>query len=202
MLTIAIIDLLCFRNFNVCAKNDDRGNQKSFPIMASYVRIESLLFIQNSTCIEMRFIRFSWIFCNDKHITFFNDSYRFEGKIIFNPSKENICNLNAIKYKKYWCCCFESYVTSFLEYLSGGENMKSRILLPHFHVWVCRAWSVLIWGESFLFKTAHADEFKGKMMFKDSLMSHNCWCSDVLQVCESIWSNDVKGAFKTKSVVR
>ena len=59
MLTIAIIDLLCFRNFNVCAKNDDRGNQKSFPIMASYVRIESLLFIQNSTCIEMRFIRFS-----------------------------------------------------------------------------------------------------------------------------------------------
>ena len=58
---------------------------------------------------------------------------RFEGKIIFNPSKENICNLNAIKYKKYWCCCFESYISSFLEYLSGGENMKSRISLPHFH---------------------------------------------------------------------
>ena len=59
MLTIAIIDLLCFRNFNVCAKNDDRGNQKSFPIMASDVRIKSLLFIHNSTCTEKRFIRFS-----------------------------------------------------------------------------------------------------------------------------------------------
>ena len=56
MLTIAIIDLLCFRNFNVCAKNDDRGNQKSFPIIARNVRIESMLFMHNSKCIEVRFI--------------------------------------------------------------------------------------------------------------------------------------------------
>ena len=85
MLTIAIIDLLCFRNFNVCAKNDDRGNQESFPIMASDVRIESLLFIHNSTCIEMRFIRFSSIFCRTKNYQ--------------NPSRGNICKLDSIKYK-------------------------------------------------------------------------------------------------------
>ena len=47
MLTIAIIDLLYFCNFNVCAKNDDRGNQKTFSMMARDVRIESLLFTHN-----------------------------------------------------------------------------------------------------------------------------------------------------------
>lgn len=97
MLTIAIIDLLCFRNFNVCAKNDDRGNQQTFPIIARDVKIESLMFIHNSKCIEMRFIRFSSIFCNDKHITFFNKSSRM--KNYQNPSKGSICNLNAVKYK-------------------------------------------------------------------------------------------------------
>ena len=74
MLTIAIIDLLYFCNFNVCAKNDDRGNQNTFSMMARDVGIESLLFTHNIKCIEKRFIRFSSIFCNDKHIAFFNFS--------------------------------------------------------------------------------------------------------------------------------
>ena len=50
--------------------------------MARDVKIESLMFIHNSKCIEMRFIRFSSIFFNDKHITMFNDINRVEGKII------------------------------------------------------------------------------------------------------------------------
>ena len=89
MLTIAIIDLLCFRNFNVCAKNDDRDNQQSFPTIATDVKIESMLFIHNSKCIEMRFIRFSSIFCNESS----------RRKNYQNPSRGNICNLDSIKYK-------------------------------------------------------------------------------------------------------
>ena len=89
MLTIAIIDLLCFRNFNVCAKNDDRDNQQSFPTIATDVKIESMLFIHNSKCIEMRFIRFSSIFCNESS----------RRKNYQNPSRGNICKLDSIKYK-------------------------------------------------------------------------------------------------------
>ena len=89
MLTIAIIDLLCFRNFNVCAKNDDRDNQQSFPTIATDVKIESMLFIHNSKCIEMRFIRFSSIFCNESG----------RRKNYQNPSRGNICKLDSIKYK-------------------------------------------------------------------------------------------------------
>ena len=92
MLTIAIIDLLCFRNFNVCAKNDDRDNQQSFPTIATDVKIESMLFIHNSKCIEMRFIRFSSIFCNDE---------------LLESQQRKYLQLRFNQIQKYWRCCFE-----------------------------------------------------------------------------------------------